>query len=122
MAADTLTLPVGAGTRVCTAVNQDGYSTEYLLREATQDTRVRVRHTQTKAKGDVPALDRHNVEITEKVFADGDTPEVNQKVYIVIEHEPGDDPTDLVDALADWLIASSNGKVAALLGWQGASD
>jgi hypothetical protein len=62
------------------------------------------------------------VEITKKVFADGTDPEVNSKVYIVIEHEPGDDPTELVDALADWLIATTNAKVTDLLGWEEASD
>jgi len=122
MASTTLTLPASSGDIVCNRINQDGYSTEYLARSATNDVRVRVRHTQTNAKNSTPALDRHNVEVSKKVFADGTDPEVPSKVYLVIEHVPGDDPTILVDALADWLIAASNSKVADLIGWEEASD
>lgn len=122
MAAVALTLPASGGNIVCNRINNDGYTTEYLSRAATYDVRVRVRHTETKAKGDTLSFNRHNVEITKKVFADGDTPEVNSKVYLVVEHELGDDPTELVDALSDFLIASTNAKVTALLGWQDCSD
>jgi RES domain-containing protein len=122
MASATLTLPASGGDIVGNRINQDGYATEYLSRGATLDVRVRVRHTKTNAKGDTPSFDRHNVEITKKVFADGTDPEVNSKVYLVIEHVPGDDPTELVDALSDWLIATANAKVTDLLGWEEASD
>lgn len=122
MAAVTLTLPASGGNIICNRINNDGYATEYLRRATTDDVRVRVRHTQTNPKGDTPSLDRHNVEITQKVFAVGETAEVNRKVYIVIEHEAGDDPTELTDALADWLIATANAKVDGLVGWTDCAD
>lgn len=97
-------------------INQDAYASEYLLRSASMETVARIRHTSTKATAERPSYDRHNVEVTERIFAAGETPEYTRKVYIVIECLPSDTDVKLTDALADWLIATANSNVTSLLG------
>jgi len=116
MLGDTLVVPHADGNITCVKINQDGYTSEYLKRGTTDETRVRVRHTKTAATASKPAYDRHNVEISQLVYAAGEAPEFSRKAYVVIEHQPDDDDTKLADALADWLIGST--ILAKLFGWE----
>lgn len=118
MLGDTFVLPQAGGDITLKKINQDGYSSEYLFRDTASEYTVRVRHTKTKATATRAAYDRHNLEVVQRVYADGETPEFERKFYFVIEHKPGDVPTPLVDAVADKVIASTNALVTALLGWE----
>lgn len=118
MLSDPFVLPHADGNISCTRINQDTYTSEYSYRGAASATVVKIRHTTVAAKGGKPALDRHNVEVSQRVYADVDTPEVFRRAYIVIEQEPSDLDVKLVDALADWLIATSNANVLKLLNWE----
>lgn len=117
MLGTTLTLPHADGNVVCTKINQDGYGSEYMFRDANGQVKVKVRHTERKAKGETPAADRHNVEVVRTIFGtDGDADQI-RKVYIVIEQEPGDTDIKDTDALCDWLIATAGANITALLNW-----
>lgn len=118
MFGNTLVLPHADGNRTLVKINQDGYSSEYLLKEATKETSAKIRHSKTKATADTPAKDRHNVEIVETIYADADVAEYTRKVYIVIEHLPSDTDVKLADALCDWLIATSDAALTSLNGWE----
>lgn len=118
MFGNTLVLPQAGGDITLVKINQDTYSSEYLFRNTTNQYRARIRHTKVTATATRAAADRHNVEVVKTVFAAGDVPEYEQKVYIVIEHKPGDVPTPLVDALLDWGILTSNVNITSLLGWE----
>jgi hypothetical protein len=116
MLGDTFTVPHEDGDVICAKINQDGYSAEYLYRDTTHEVKVKVRHSKVAATVARAAHDRHNVEIVETVFADGDDAEYDRKVYLVFEVIPGDTDSKLVDALADWVIASTN--IEKLAGWE----
>lgn len=118
MYADPLVLPHADGNISCVRINQDSYTSEYSNRSTTQAVAVKIRHTSIAAKGGKPALDRHNVELSQRIYAVGEDPEVFRRVYIVIEQEPGDMDVKLVDCLADWLIATANANTTKLLGWE----
>jgi len=118
MLGDTLVLPQTGGDITLKKINQDGYSSEYLFRDATGQYRARIRHTKTAASGSRPSYDRHNLEVVQTIFADGDVAEYERKFYFVIEHKPGDTSVALVDAVADKVILSSNALVTALLSWE----
>lgn len=113
MFGNTLTIPHADGNIVCVKINQDGYSSEYLFRDATMQVSAKIRHTETKA-----GMDRHNVEFTQTVFATAEAAEIVRKVYIVLEQSKGDMDVKLTDALSDWLIATANANVTSLLGWE----
>lgn len=118
MYTDPLVLPHADGNISCVRINQDSYASEYSSRGATQAVTVKIRHTTVAAKAGKPALDRHNVEVSQRIYGSGDDPDVVRRAYIVIEQEPGDIDVKLVDCLADWLIASTNANVTKLLAWE----
>lgn len=110
----TLTLPVG-GAKVLNKINQDGYTSEYFLKESLSEFRVKVRHTTAKATGSNPARDRHNVEVSERIYATATDAEFTRKVYIVFENIESDTDDDNILGLCDYLTAAI---LAKLFGWQ----
>jgi len=79
----TLTVTVNAVAKVLNKINQDGYGAEYLLRGATEEYRARVRHSIEQAKGGKPVFERHNIELTQTIFATDTAPEIIRDYYIV---------------------------------------
>lgn len=119
MLGNTLTLPQAGGDKVLVKINQDGYSSEYLLRGSLDEYRARIRHTKVGPTTQRPyEADRHNFEVVQKVFAAGDVPEYERKFYFVIETKPGDTATTLADAVADLMILSTNAFLVSLNGWE----
>lgn len=116
MLGDTLTMTLGGsgGTaKVLQRINQDGYTSEYYLRESTQEFRAKVSHSKNGTR------DRHFVEFKQTVFATvlGE-PDVVRSTSNVIWNYPSDtdaDVSDLAEALAFW---SSEATILKLLGWQ----
>jgi hypothetical protein len=119
MLGNTLTLPQVGGDKVLIKIKEQDYSSEYLLRSATDEYRVKIRHNPMAASTQRPYVaDRHNVEVVQKIFAAGDVPEYERKFYFVFEHKPGDTVTDLADAVADLMIATSNAFLVSLHNWE----
>ena len=119
MLGDTLTFTVNSVAKVLKKINQDSYSSEYLLRETTQEFRAKVRHSLEKNLTTSRQMDRHNVELTQTMFADGVTylTPLTRQVYVVIRNTPGDSATTvdyLSDALADWVKTNA----PAVVGWE----
>lgn len=115
MIGNTITINNGA-SKVLTLINQDGYSSEYLLKDTASEFRLKIRHSSTKA-----GQDRHNVELVETVYAvEGTSPERIRKFYFVIENDPDDlaGPVANADAVADLAIATANAFLNQLMGWQ----
>lgn len=113
MLGSTFTIPHTDGNIVCVKINQDVYSSEYMYRDEDHEVRVKIRHQQTKG-----GKDRHNVEISETVFETTESLEIARKMYVVLEQAPNDVDVKMLDALADWLIASANANISSLLGWE----
>lgn len=118
MFGNTLVLTVNSVAKTLTKINQDGYASEYLLRDTLDSFRAKIRHTRVTKKGAVTGYDRHNVEVVHTVYATTLVPEIVRKVYLVFEQDTADAMTFEVKALADWLIASSNASIVSLANWE----
>lgn len=118
MLGNTLVLPQSGGDITMVKINQDAYSSEYLFRNSTSQYRARIRHTKTNPSNGKAAMDRHNFEVVQTIFAAGDVAEYERKFYFVVEHLPSDTSVLLGDAVADLCIASSNAFLTSLLGWE----
>lgn len=120
MIGNTITITVGVSAKVLTLINQDAYASEYMLKDSASEFRLRIRHSKTKATATRVAMDRHNVELIETVYASGDVPEFDRKFYWVIENKPDDLTSSVanVDAMADKAIASSNAFLTQLVNWE----
>jgi hypothetical protein len=113
MFGDTITLTVAGNAKVLNKINQDNYGSEYYLRSSTEMFRLRIRHTQSTKAGQ-PVTDRHNVEFTQTIFADGDDDQIVDKAYFVMEQFQNEPSVALMAALATWATASTNAALVKL--------
>lgn len=95
MFADPAVVTINALAKNLVRINQDKYSSEYLLRSSTDEHRLFIRNTSYTDKKRGVAIDRHNVEIVQTVFPVAPaTASTIRKTYIVIENQVGDTLTD----------------------------
>jgi len=102
MFADPLVITVNAVAKNLIRINQDGYSSEYLLKEATGEWRAKIRNSSFADKTrDGRMVDRHNIEFTYTIYpvAPAVFPFI-RKDYHVFQNDVGDDA-----ALAAKLVA-----------------
>jgi hypothetical protein len=108
---------VGGTAKSLVRVNQDNYGSEYLLREATQEFRVKVRHTRETPKAGQTQLERHNFELTQTIFGTSGAPDKVRQCYIVLRNEKNDtaaDVADLGEALSYYM---DNAHFLDLISW-----
>jgi len=119
MFADPTTVTINGGAKALVRINQDQYSSEYLLRSATDEYRLRIRNTSYFHKDRKVTIDRHNVELAHTVFPVAPaTTSFIRRVYTVIENQQGDtlvDPTYVAAGLYAWLTASTNANITKLM-------
>lgn len=122
MISDPITITVNSVDKTLVRINQDGYSSEYLLREADEEFRLRFRNTTYRDKSRNVLMDRHNVELIHTVFPVAPaTLSTIRKSYFVMENQQGDtltDPVYIANALAAELIASSNALLNKLTNFE----
>lgn len=113
-----ITLGGSGGTAKSLAkINQDAYGSEYYLREATQEFRVKIRHSREAPQADGTILERHNFEITQTVFGVAPAPDVVRSAYVVLRNSKKDtlvDITNIGTALSFYMDATHYGD---LVGW-----
>lgn len=114
MLANTLTV----NGKTLTKIKEEGYTSEYYFRDATEMYTLQVRHQKTKAKGDVPVKDRHNVELVITTFATAEAAEIVEKTYLVVEQMPNNSTITLPTALMSALTASTNALITSVIGWE----
>jgi hypothetical protein len=108
----------GAATKSLNAITQDGYGTEYFLKEATQEFRVKIRNTNEGVQSDGTRFVRHNVDFTRIVYATPSTLRVEQQVYLVFRHKDSDDAADaakLGEALSKLMVLARYTDLGAWL-------
>jgi hypothetical protein len=122
MFADPQTLTVNSVAKNLVRINQDQYSSEYLLRSTTNEFRLKIRNSSYLDKARKVMIDRHNVEFTETVFPVAPaTLSTVRKTYFVLENQQGDtlaDPTYDAAALFAWATASSNANITKLANFE----
>lgn len=117
-----LTLDGSGGTlKTLPLINQDGYSSEYFLDEATVSWRAKVRHSKDNVKAGTQAFDRHTVTFTRYLkptttFPDGLTTEV----IFTIRNSPSETASDIIDVseAMSFYMVKAGGIAAKLLGWE----
>lgn len=95
MFADTISITINGAAKVLSRINQDGYSSEYRLRETTGNFTLRIRNTSfsDKTRSGVK-VDRHNCELTEILYAVAPaTIDTKRKCFVTFEHDTTDSVT-----------------------------
>lgn len=117
MLGDSISITISGSAKVMKKINQDSYSAEYLLREATGEYRLKVRHSTEKGLVRGEVMDRHNVELTAVIY--GTAPDDGYSIVVSStlrnpQRIAGTDVDALSDGLADWLKANAT----LLVGWE----
>ncbi|DAD51550.1 TPA_asm: coat protein [ssRNA phage Esthiorhiza.2_34] len=113
MFADTITLTGNSVAHVLTRINQDGYSSEYYLRETAGEYRMFIRNSRiTDKKRPNVVIDQHNVDLTHTLFpaVPGDPPVIRRSFW-TLQNQQGDtlvDPKYDADALLAFISTSGN--------------
>lgn len=124
MIGDTLTFDYAGGTLTLTKITEGGYSSEYLLKEASAEFRLQIRHSKENGVSNGIALDRHNVTLTRQVYPDSEFPNgLFYQAYIVIRTPRADQGIDtdyLATALADLLSVTVSSRTVQerVIGWE----
>lgn len=124
MLGSTLTVtPDGAGgvAKVLPLINQDGYSSEYFLDEATVQWRAKVRHSRDNVKNGSQPFDRHTVTF-QRFLKPTETAPLGRltEVIFTIRLDPNEaaaDVIDLAEAMSLYTV-KAGGIAAKLLGWE----
>lgn len=109
---DPQSITINAVGKSLVRINQDGYSSEYFLRQTLDEITMKIRNTSFVRDGQT--IDRHNVEITQTVYATATVPSITRKAYSVIENSRSDTPADAVFlglALAGWMTSPNLTKL-----------
>lgn len=118
MLGDSITITHNAVARVLSKTNQDNYSSEYLLRTATEEFRLYVRHATETAKAGIVPFERHNIEYVHTTFATLTLPEQQQRATFTVRCRRGDDPAAALlssKGLIAWL---TDVNVTKLIAWE----
>jgi hypothetical protein len=118
MFTDPAVVTVNAVAKNLVRINQDRYSSEYLLRSSTDEFRLRIRNSSRTEKATGIRIDRHNVELTHTLFAVAPaTRSYKRFAYVVFENQEGDtltDPQYVTSALLAFLTAANITKLMNL--------
>lgn len=120
MFSDTLTVTINAVPKVLTRISQDGYSSEYLLKETTGEFRLRIRNTSyTDMKRGGVRVDRHNLELIHSIYpVSPATLTTVRKCYTVFECDSSDDLTPVKDTVVGTVAVLSAANVTKMLNWE----
>lgn len=118
MFADPLTITVNSVAKAMVKINQDSYSSEYLLREATQEWRLKIRHSSSLDKLTGKTVDRHNVEFTQTVYATGAVAQIVRKVYLVATNNRDDTVADPLNDILGFVGFFTSPNTTKLLNYE----
>jgi len=117
-----VTLDGSGGTaKTLPLINQDGYSSEYFLDEATVNWRAKVRHSTDNVKAGTQAFDRHSVTFQRFLKPTTTFPlGLLTEVIFTVRCNPSETASDIIDlseAMSFYMV-KSGGVATKLLGWE----
>lgn len=113
-----LVITVNAVAKNLPRINNDNYTSEYLLTDTTEEYRVKIRHSKEGTQTNGIQFDRHNVELTHTIYGTGGDPDTVVQCYSVIRHGKASTATAMgyIQSALNGLLTA--GFVADLRGWQ----
>lgn len=117
MFADPITITINSVAKALVRINQDTYGSEYLLRESTQEYRLKIRNTQYLPKGGV-ATYRHNIEFVNTVYATSSSAEIVRKTYVVFESARADTDAAVLNNILGFVAFLTSTNVTKALNFE----
>nr|APG77048.1 hypothetical protein [Beihai levi-like virus 5] len=115
MIGETITLTVDSVAKVLNRINQDGYASEYLLREANGEYQMLVRNTRgSKPDSSGIVRDRHNVKVTRIIYGASGSPNITTVINFTVDNDVVSDDTDVIN-LSNAVTAWADGTIVGKL-------
>lgn len=115
----TITFDAPIGAKNLVKINQDAYSSEYLLKESAGEYRLKIRNSTNSTKRDGLTVERHNVELSHWLYPTVTYPVgLRRKVYFVFENEVGDDPVVVNDITEGLMLWATEANIVKLLAFE----
>jgi hypothetical protein len=119
MFSDTITLTVNAVAKNLVRINQDSYSSEYQLKNATECYGLKIRNSKFLDKSRGENRDRHNVEIVHTIYPVAPaTQSVVRKYYFVLENGEFDSTVDTTNFALGSAGFQTSANIGKLLNWE----
>lgn len=119
MFADPSVVTIDSVAKNLVRINQDQYSSEYMLRSSTDEFKLIIRNTSYYNKRTASPTDRHNFELTQTIFPVAPaTTSVVRKVYVVIENQRGDDLAANTDVAVGLLAFLSEANITKAMNFE----
>lgn len=118
MLGNEITFTVDGQTKTLKKINQDSYSSEYLLREATGEYRAKVRHSNEKAAIRGEKMARHNVEFAYTSYGSSDLDDGFVIIVSSTIRNPERSDAVKVDQISDALATFMATNGVALVNWE----
>lgn len=98
-------------------ISEGNYSSEYMARTSDAEYRIKVRHSKEKAVAGAVALDRHNVELTVRVFPSAEVPNGRtEQAYIVVRTDPNSDGSSSI-TMSEKFLGWATARLPDLVRW-----
>lgn len=117
MFADPQSLTYNAVAESVKRINQDGYSTEYLNRDSSHETRLTISHSKEAKQSDGTQYERHLIRVDRVDFVAG-VAQPAMSAYIVLRMKIGADPVVLSRVAQSLVDYSTDTIVDGVIAWQ----
>lgn len=114
--ADPLIITINAVAKSLPRINPDNYGSEYFLREATQEFRVKIRNSSYVKAG--VTFDRHSIEFTQVIYATTTSAQINRKIYTTIENLRSDTDAGLLQSLNGYVAVLTSANLQKMLNYE----
>lgn len=118
MLGDTISLTIGGSAKVLSKINQDQNSSEYFLKGATGEYRLRVKHSKDRVTSGAPQRDRHVMTLTETVYPTPTSFTLTRVSQFSFVGEYLDDAGVQADNLVGLTAWANKPNVVKLAGWE----
>ena len=118
MLGDTISVTIGGTARVLSKINQDQYASEYYLKIATGEYRLRIKHSKDRVSNGSTPRDRHVITLSEKVYPTPTSVELNRQSQITIVGAFLDDPGIQADNLVGLEAYLTKANAVKLINWE----
>lgn len=118
MLGDTISITHNAVARVLSKINQDNYSTEYMLRTSTEEFRIYVRHAVETAKAGIVPFERHNIEYIHTTFPTATVALLEERVAFTIRCKRMGDPAEALKTAKALQGFLTDANLTKLIAWE----
>jgi hypothetical protein len=115
MIGDTVTVTINAVPYTLSKKTEQGYSSVYMVRDATHEVTLRVRHTNENGRAGSVPTESHRVDLTRRIIGDAVIPTRSYTASVILRLEKDSDPDkveQLMSAMCGFLSAAMIDKVA----------